>query len=323
MESSLLGDTQINQQLETSSSRSSPINQSSPPASNLQITIEQLEQIFDKKLETLKQSIIAELNNSISHQIKQEINPKLNSLTLKQESLSEDIAILYKNINELKTENRKLESEIKNLYKNIRESPEPIATNQNMHVNMAIETNNENKFILYGTKRNPWENEEQLNGFIVDIFQDILNINISGYIEDVRRLGRDGPLMIELLSKKMTRYILQNAKYFSNTKLSVSKYLDEDSRQHRKELINILIEARQKGQRANIRNNQLYIDGRLYAGIKNQETPENHYRDQPNKDKPEYLQATPQQMPQAQATGSQSYTNMKKVQQNHNFRNYY
>lgn len=62
----------------------------------------------------------------------------------------------------------------------------------------------------------------------------------------------------------MTKYILQNARYFRNTGIDVSEYLNKESTQDRKKMVDILREKRKQGKHAVIRNNKLYIEGKEY-----------------------------------------------------------
>lgn len=252
-ETSIAGDTQI------------PHNNYSSSMIN-SITIQQLETLLDSKLQATKQAIISEINssftlhvNSAISKLKQEIYPAINSLQSQQECINEDIKLLNKRINDINNENLQLKNDLKRIQDNF------ICDNNTTNKKTILpKENNDKKFILYGIKSSPWENEDELHEQILHIFRDILNVNLAGYIEDIKRLGRKGPVMIELLSKKTTNYILQNSSYFKDTGLSVAEYLSENSRAQRKQLIQILIKARQNGSRANIFNNQLYINGKVY-----------------------------------------------------------
>jgi hypothetical protein len=103
---------------------------------------------------------------------------------------------------------------------------------------------------------------------IAYLFQDILNINVSGYLEDIKRLGNKGgrrrPLLVELLSKNRTNYILSNRHVFKNTGIAVSEVLEGEQLKYRKKLIQNLISARKNGYRAFIKNNKLIIEGQEY-----------------------------------------------------------
>lgn len=124
------------------------------------------------------------------------------------------------------------------------------------------------KIVIHGLPEYYDETEEDTENRILDIFYDILKVNLNGYIEKTTRLGRGGrykfnrPLVVELISKKMTNYILKNAQYLKCTELTITEYLDEDSLKERKILKEQLMTARQNGSHAIIRNNKLIINGK-------------------------------------------------------------
>lgn len=121
------------------------------------------------------------------------------------------------------------------------------------------------RFVLYGLNECEQESELVLVDLIQRIFCDIYNIDLTGQIEEIRRMGRRGtrrPVLIELLSKRMTKYITENSNYLKNTGLFASQFLDPDSLRDRNVLRGKLKEARQRGQHAVMRNNKLFINGR-------------------------------------------------------------
>lgn len=127
---------------------------------------------------------------------------------------------------------------------------------------------NTKKIVLYGLNEYYQEAEYDLHGRIINTFHEILDINITGYLEEVKRIGKfrprqQRPVVIELISKRCTKYILQNAKQFRNTGLAVCEYLDEQSLQTRKKLREGLILARKSGHHAIIRNNSLIVNGNV------------------------------------------------------------
>lgn len=232
--------------------------------------IDQIETLLDRKLDTIKSSLLSELKSTIETVIQSQIskqNQKLvttiNTLSSEQEKINSDIEKINNMMTNLRSENLKLQNEIENLRKLIINHNTP-----NYKISNEKEENNAKKIILYGLQEDRWETEHELYDRIIFAFNDILNINLEGYIEDIKRLGNRGhrrPLQIELLSKKATKQILQNRRLFKNTGLSVSEMLGPESLQVRKNLIKILVEARGKGRRAKIINNRLIIDGQEYT----------------------------------------------------------
>lgn len=96
---------------------------------------------------------------------------------------------------------------------------------------------------------------------------EITGIDITGFVEDIARMGkqrnRSRPVVVELISKRVTKNILNNVYYFRGTGLHVTKYLNEKGRATRKQLQERLYEARKNGHHAIIRDNNLIIDGKL------------------------------------------------------------
>lgn len=133
------------------------------------------------------------------------------------------------------------------------------------------------KFVLYGLQETYDEDEYNLNYRIINVFKDLFNVDLTGYIEESTRIGKKGnrrPLIVELISKNMTKYILQNVAYLRNTGLYISEYLDENGRNNRKKAQEILRNARKNGRHAIIRNNKIIIDGKDYKHKSDKDIPE-------------------------------------------------
>lgn len=104
--------------------------------------------------------------------------------------------------------------------------------------NQILESENCKKIVLYGLEEYP-EYETDLYNRVISVFRNILEVDLTGYIEELSRLGRKGykrPLVIEIISKRMTKYILQNKHYFRNTGLAISEYLCRDEMESRRKL---------------------------------------------------------------------------------------
>lgn len=233
--------------------------------------LEQIGFMLDKKLEENKKSILDEIKKSIQYEIQQssekyikDMNAKTDFLMNEQTNIQKQVNSLNMTIQKLEKENKCLEEEIKIIQKTL----------QNSHLsNNSLD--NSRKLVLYGLAEHNHEMEDHLQYRIINIFQEILNIDLTGYIEELTRIGRKGfrrPIVIELLSKKTTKYILQNNRFFKNTGLFISEYLDKNAYQDRKSLQNNLQAARQNGHRAFIRNNKLYIDGKISHTYQKQKT---------------------------------------------------
>lgn len=171
----------------------------------------------------------------------------------KQEAKLNEIAnkVLY-----LEQENRDLKLQLnKSQYKNT-SGPLPNANNNEKC----------KKIVIYGLQDYE-ENENDLIYRLIRLFIEIPNIDLTGFIEQATWIGKKGykrPLMMELISKRMTKYILLHSHCFKNTGISISEFLDTEDLQKRSNMINILKVERKRGKHAIIRNNKLYIDGKEY-----------------------------------------------------------
>lgn len=229
------------------------------------ITLNQLEQILESKLEKNKASLLSELKtiiiDEITTEIMNQIQPNLKLISTEQQWLKDEIKTINMHIEQLQNENLKLQLELKNIQDNMH----PLKKEEGKWINQIV---NSKKIVLYGLKEDHWETEEEVTQRVIYAFQSVMNINLEEYIESLNRIGKKGytrPLVIELLSKKAVRYILQNKQYFRKTGLAVSEYLDEDQRKTRNHLRKILKEARNDGKHAVIINNRLIINGKEYT----------------------------------------------------------
>lgn len=92
--------------------------------------------------------------------------------------------------------------------------------------------------VLYGLHEPRNETEYELHERVLNVFYDIAGVDLTGYIEEISRLGKRGnrrPLKIELLSKKITKHLISSVQYFKNTGLWLSTFLDEKGLQKRKQ----------------------------------------------------------------------------------------
>lgn len=265
-EKSILGDT-INQEILINEQNTQTDNQQMQNA-KIGVTLEQLEALFDRKLNSIKETWLSELKTTVEtviineiNKVKQELSKTTTAISQKQDQINKEIEKLNKIIINLKKENMQLQTEIQKINKNIEINKNALPTGK------CCEGSRDKKIILYGLEENRWEESGELYERVVCMFQDILNINIQGYVENMKRIGKKGfrrPLEIEFMSKNLTRQLLQHRKYFKNTGLAVSEVLGEESLQKRKKLIETLIKARRDGHRANIIDDKLIINGRHY-----------------------------------------------------------
>lgn len=229
------GDTQINETLNS--------NMSTPhehPTEEM-ISLDRFSQLLDKKLENIKKSILKEVKETIQvelniviKKIQRDSTEISQKLTKEQEVIKEQVNIIDKKI-------KNIEYQLENL------------------------DVTKKKIVLYGLPEPHNENNFNLFENVNKVFGDILDLNANPYIEDIRRIGKRGknrPLEIEFISKRFTKYILENSKYFKNTGLAVSQFITGDELRNRNALRQKLRDARQKGLFATIKNNTLYINGK-------------------------------------------------------------
>lgn len=252
---SILGDTQV-------VGEKSQITNTEP-----ELTLQNLNEIIILRLKENNKSIIRDLQKTIETEINKAV------LKVKQD-ITQDTDALY-NQNELrKQEIEKLNTKIEILTKETEKLKNEI---QELKTNDTIKITNENKryypesnykkIVLYGLDEYFREPDHALNNRIIEMFRDIMNVDLEGYIEETYRIGRHTnngkrPLVIELISKRMTKYLLENNSYFQGTTLNISGFLDEQARKERRSMREKMLTARKQGLHAVIRNNQLFIEGK-------------------------------------------------------------
>ncbi|KAI5639938.1 hypothetical protein NE865_07667 [Phthorimaea operculella] len=229
--------------------------------------LKQLSDLLDEKLNTMKGEIVAEITSTIEtklfHSIKrleETFSQKFSDLQTTQTNITARVSKMEKKIEDLEKERDKLQFSLQEISSKIT-SQEPIeisAPDYNQY-------ENQKKFVLYGLNETHHEDEWSLIDQLQDMFRDLYNINISGFIETATRVGskrsKRRPIVVELISKRMTKYIIDNTVYLKNTGLFISEYLDKSGRQNRKTMLNMMRNARKDGKHAVIINNKLIING--------------------------------------------------------------
>lgn len=241
-------------------------------------TLDQISKLLDEKLNSTMKYILSEITTLRSsvhkdieisvNKMKSEILQQTNALEMQQNKQKNEIMILNDKINKLGMENAYLKEQL-------------LDTKQKLPSGYSKPNyDTSKKIVLYGLEEYYHETQEELQYRIVNGFQEILNVNLVGYIEDLKRIGRQGtrrPIIIELISKSMTKYILQNVRVFKNSGLSISKLLDEESLQKRKRLQVICHEQRKSGKYAIMRDNRLFVDGKEYTETSPNQTGRKSY----------------------------------------------
>lgn len=213
-------------------------------------TLEQISRLLDSKLHEIRSSIISDIRNTI--QI--EVNNAMKSLNFEVE----------RNLETLTKEQEITQNKIQALDTKIEDIQQQL-----------IELENPKKIILFGLREGQQEGVNDLMSHVSQAFSDILGINLYPYIEDIKRIGKKGtnrPVTIELISKRMTKHILDSSRKFRHTGLAIDEYLNGHKLQERNELRKQLMISRKDGQHAVIKNSKLYVNGKLYNQITTTET---------------------------------------------------
>lgn len=215
-----------------------------------------LQQNNQQMLSAIQTSIRKEIENVVS-EIKADFKKSFEKISVDQLQLKEDLSNLNIQISQLEKKCHAIETENESLKRQI----ESLQSNIHFPVN---ETNNR-ILILHGLIENYWEKEEEVINRVINIFYDLLNVDISDYIEEVTFIGKRNnrrPLKIEFVNKRMKKYILENSIYLKEAGFSITEYLTPQGLQERRKLNRVLYMARQNGHHAIIKNNKLFINGK-------------------------------------------------------------
>lgn len=204
------------------------------------LNLDMIGELLDTKLEQIKTSILADIRNTIQS----EFNIAIKSLRHEVE---------YKT-NELKNEQNTIKEDIKAIDIKIKSIEDQLNTLTNMK-----------KIVLFGLPEPNNETECDLYECVSRIFYDTLDININPFVEEISRIGKRGksrPLVIEIMNKRMVKYIMRNNKCFKGTGLAVDTFMEGKELKDRNILRQNLQLARKNGHHAVIKNNKLYVDGK-------------------------------------------------------------
>ncbi|KAL4702695.1 hypothetical protein ACJJTC_011560 [Scirpophaga incertulas] len=209
--------------------------------------------VFLTQLDFSASTIQTEINKAILA-LKQELSRELENIKKQNTERKVDIEKLSSEIEYIKKENEKLRSKILELKDTDITQPS------------SNTDSNKSKIVIYGVEEIHGEPECDIEHRILSAFHNILNVDLRGYIEDFHRIGRyqnkTRPLVIELISKRMVKYLLDNRHLFQGTTITILPYLDKKAQQKRKVMYEEMKSARQQGLHAIVRNNQLYIQGK-------------------------------------------------------------
>lgn len=230
---------------------------------SIALTLENLSEIMTLRLKENNKTIISDLQNTIQYEInkaikhlKEDIYSETKELSMQNIQRKTEIEQIANKINYLTKENNKLKEQIQELMSKI------------------VQPKNDSfqdcskKIVIYGFPEYHKEFNSDLHDRLLQMFYETLNVDLTGYIEDMHRIGKYGngnhtrPLVIELLSKQMTKYILNNSHCFRGTNLSISAFLEGTALQDRKAMRDAMLAARKSGLYAIIRNKELYVEGK-------------------------------------------------------------
>ncbi|KAL0859172.1 hypothetical protein ABMA27_010996 [Loxostege sticticalis] len=219
-----------------------------------ELTLQSITNVITRSLQENNNMIIIQLQNTIQTEVQKAIQ-------LLRAEYKQDIC-------NLKEENKNITIEIQQLNEKIHKLQKE---NDLLIKDINMIRNNENyckKFVLFGLEEYYKEPECDLYDRIHELFRNLMQVDLRGYIEDTYRIGRynrngNRPLVVELISKRMVKYLIDNSGYLYKTGLSISEFLDRSSRLERKALREKMLLARKNGLHAVLRNNQLYIEGKI------------------------------------------------------------
>ncbi|PZC84322.1 hypothetical protein B5X24_HaOG205517 [Helicoverpa armigera] len=234
-------------------------------------SLQNFSELIMQRLKENNKYIISEIKNTIEDEIKkaifklkEELEGRTNILSKQNEERTLEIKNINKKIEALNKQNETLKAEIKEL-QTTKTISEPKHTENDLK-----------KIVIYGFYEQHNETEWELHSRLINMFHEILNVDLTGYIEEIYRIGRKNtknrPLVIELLSKRMSKFITENSNYFQGTGIFITEFLNETARKHRNLLREEMMKARKNGQYAIIRNNRLFIDGKEVT-LKDDEEP--------------------------------------------------
>lgn len=144
---------------------------------------------------------------------------------------------------------------------------------------------NTKKIVIYGFPEYRGEHQHETIQRVSSIFYELLDTDINGYIDDIKRIGRlslnyHRPLVVDFISKRMVKYVLNNAQYLGNYGVRISAFMNEEQQQQLRVLKVKQREERSLGRHAIIRNMSLIVDGlehkiNLPSEVETPKAPEN------------------------------------------------
>lgn len=227
-----------------------------------ELTLHNLSQMIADRLKENNLSIITQIQTTIQTEINRAITQLKLDIKLDLDHLKKENSVRAMEINKLTQKIEIMKSENENLKKQITE----LGNNGiKPYEGGNKEEEFKKSFVIYGVEDIYKEPERALESRLIRIFFDVLKVDLTGYVEETRRIGKyqnkNRPLILELISKRMVKYLLENYHYFQGTGIAIAPMLTEKKRTERKLLREEMLAARKEGLHAVIRENQLYIQG--------------------------------------------------------------
>ncbi|CAH0400296.1 unnamed protein product [Chilo suppressalis] len=230
-----------------------------------ELTLQSVSEVISQKLAENNINVISQLRNIIQEEVKQAIE------LLKKESKQQINNLSEQNRNRI-LEIQEINTKIDNLQKEnclLKKQLEELGTKTILCKENKYPENDSKKIVLYGLAEYYMEPENYLLDRIHGLFWDLMGVDLTGYIEDISRIGRynkngNRPLVIEFISRRIVKQIIENSYSLKRSGLSVSEFLDKTTLLRRKAMREEMFLARQRGLHAVLRNNQLYVDGKIF-----------------------------------------------------------
>ena len=197
-----------------------------------------------------------------------EINPGPNSTDNDSglKNIESTLTKLVSAITELTNENKITNSIIRQNKEDITHMKKEIQLT-NKEIRRQDKANRLNNLVLYGVQERGYERNIDTFYLTCEIFTNYLGFHLQEYhFNNVFRIGKgtNRPILIKLNSFITKQQILDNARMLKGSNYKLDNDYDYNTRQIRKKLLPFMHEAREKGHRANIINDKLKINGKIY-----------------------------------------------------------
>ena len=131
--------------------------------------------------------------------------------------------------------------------------------------------NRRNNVVIHGIAEEEGETWLNTEALVKENLQRLIGVSlVEGEIERAHRIGRVGngrrPIIVKFLSFKTKSLVLERGRLLRGTGVGMSEDFSARVRGIRRRLLPVLKDAKERGHRATIRYDKLFIDGRLYQG---------------------------------------------------------